>query len=160
MSTWIFTLALFCAWGTVHVYTSGNRAWRLLDPDSSVARISKLREYIQCTCNTHLLGELGHAPAMKLLHYEIFFVRYFWPQIPFVHSYLYTSSMSTWNQSHMLITTLAFHIISTRAPVNLTWAQARVCPGVAMALDPEAGIKRLRSHQPLLIWPSWCTTSV
>ena len=30
--------------------------------------------------------------------------------------------------------TLAFHIIFTRAPVNFTWAQARVCPGVATPL--------------------------
>ena len=32
--------------------------------------------------------------------------------------------------------TLAFQIIFTRAPVNFTWAQTRVCPGVAMPLFP------------------------
>ena len=30
--------------------------------------------------------------------------------------------------------TIAFHIIFTWAPVNFTWAQARVCPGVYVVM--------------------------
>ena len=39
---------------------------------SDVAGMSKLRGHIQCACNTHPLGELGHAPAVKIfIHSEI-----------------------------------------------------------------------------------------
>jgi len=33
--------------------------------------MSNLRGHIQCAHNTHLLGELGHAPAMKIIYSEI-----------------------------------------------------------------------------------------
>ena len=146
----------------MHVYTSGDRTWRLLDPDSSVARISKLRGHsYRSTFSAHVThicwGSWGMLPPWNFYTMRFFCeVCCFWPQIPFVHSYLYTSSTSTWRQSHMLITTLAFHIISTRAPVNFTWAQDWICPSLATALDPEAGIKRLRSHQPVCkVYKDW-----
>ena len=38
--------------------------------DSDIARMIKLCGHIQCSRNTHLLGELGHVPAMKI-YFEI-----------------------------------------------------------------------------------------
>ena len=35
-------------------------------PPSGVARMSKLHDHIQCMRNTHLLGQLGHAPAIQI----------------------------------------------------------------------------------------------
>ena len=43
--------------------------------DSDIARMIKLCGHIQCSRNTHLLGELGHAPAMnfffEIIHSEL-----------------------------------------------------------------------------------------
>ena len=105
--------------------------------------MSKLHGHTQHVHNTHLLGdlELGHAPPWNFLNYRIW--DHFWccfqPQIPFIQSYLCAHFTSTWNlRSHNHANTwsltLAFYIIFTWAPMNLTWAQAQVCPGVATPL--------------------------
>ena len=44
--------------------------------------------------------------------------------------------------------TLAFHTIFTWAPVNFTWAQARVCPGVATPLGLNDTLAFFITPQP------------
>ena len=46
--------------------------------------------HIQCTHSMHLLGELGHAPAMKIfeiIHFEIASEANFWPETCMHHSF-------------------------------------------------------------------------
>ena len=84
--------------------------------------MSKLRGHIQCACNTHLLEELGHAPAVKIfIHSEIA------SEIVFGHTilsvlpvYLLHVHMKVIAHANNWSLTLAFHIIFTRAPVNFT----------------------------------------
>ena len=86
--------------------------------------------HIQCVHNTHLLGKQRHASAMKIfLHSEIASKVIFLPQIPFF-SVLPVCSlhvhMKAIAHANNYSSTLAFHIIFTRAPVNFPWAQAWV----------------------------------
>ena len=48
-------------------------------------------------------------------------------------------------ESWSLSATVAFYIIFTWAPANLTWAQARVCPGLATPLLTFQ--KRIHAHK-------------
>ena len=84
--------------------------WRSQDEQFTWAQ----HGHTQCVCNTHLLGDLGHAPAVIA------------SEAVFGHKY----------NSFSLTCTLVScpHEICDPAPANFTWAQARVCPGVATPL--------------------------
>ena len=63
--------------------------------------------HIQCTPSMHLLGEMGHAPAIKvfwIIHPEIASEAVLGNKYHSFKSYLYARFMSTFKQSHMLIT--------------------------------------------------------
>ena len=93
--------------------------------------------HIRCACNSHLLGKLGHTPAMKMF-WNYTLLRWFLATNTILlvlpacsHHVAIGHANNNWSLS------LAFHIIFIRAPVNFTWAQARVCPGVATPLPPD-----------------------
>ena len=63
--------------------------------------------HIQCMPSMHLLGEMGHAPAIKvfwIIHPEIGSEAVLGNKYHSFKSYLYARFMSTFKQSHMLIT--------------------------------------------------------
>ena len=97
--------------------------------------------HIQCTYNTHLLEKLGHLCHKNVLKLYITL----WDHLrPFLATNTILSLLPVWSLDvHMkAIThannwslTLAFHIIFTWALVNFTWAQAQLCPDVAITLE-------------------------
>ena len=99
--------------------------------------MSKLRGHIQCACNTHLLEELGHAPAVKILYTLRSLLRPFLAIniiLSVLPVYLLHVHIKVIAHANNWSLTLAFHIIFIWASVNFMWAQARVCPGVATPL--------------------------
>ena len=87
----------------------------------------------QCMRDTHLLR---HAPAIKKIYILKSLLRLF-SATNTIPSVLPVCSLHV----HIKIAithrslTLALHIIFSRAPANFTWAQARVCLGVATPLS-------------------------
>ena len=86
-------------------------------------------EYIQCACYMHLLVELGHTPAMKIIHPEItseavFATNTTLSVLPVCLLHIHMKAIAHANSWSL---TLAFRIIFTQAPLNFTWAQAWVC---------------------------------
>ena len=125
---WIRSEKPFLAWdSSPHLpVTLSQPVWRSQDDQVTWAQ----HGHIQCTHNTHLLGELGHTPAIKFFwHSEIASEAIFGHKYHSFKSYLYTRFMSTWKQSHMLTTGL-WPQLSTL----FMWAQAQVCLGVATPL--------------------------
>ena len=117
--------------------------------------------FMQCTHNTHLLGELGDAPTMKRFwNYKLWdcFWGCFWPQIPFFQSVCLLHV----HMKACLITGLwpySFPNYFTCAPVNFMWAQAQVCLGVATPLHNFTTFILVCMHKcpgvvPEVTWPS------
>ena len=76
--------------------------------------------HTQCGCNTHLLGDLGHMKNLKIIHSEIT-SEAICGRNTTIQTYLYVLAIAHANNWSL---TLAFYIIFTRAPANLTWVQA------------------------------------
>ena len=100
---------------------------------SGIARMSKLRGHSMGTFsvpNTHLLGELGHTPAMKIfvklytlksLLRLLLATNTILSVLPVCSLHIHMKVIAHANNWSL---TLAFHIIFTRAPVNFMRVQA------------------------------------
>ena len=94
--------------------------------------------HTQCMHNMYLLGNLGHAPTMKIFTIIHSIIA---SEAVFSHGY-HSFSLTCMLTSHLHETCdhtwslhgLSFHNILPRAPANFTWAQARICLGVATPL--------------------------
>ena len=117
----------------IGLYSKEELQWRSQDEQVTWAQ----HGHIQCARNMHLLGKLGHAPAMKIFITLTSLLRMFLATntivlvLPVCSLHVHMKEIAYANN---LSLTLAFHIIFTRAPVNFTPAQAWVCPGVATPL--------------------------
>ena len=107
--------------------------------------------HIQCARNTHLLGELGHAPSMKVFFFEILHSEITLRRFLATYTTLSVLPVCSLNIHMKAIThannwslTLAFYIIFTWAPVNFMLAHTQVCPGVANTLMMFASTTRYR----------------
>ena len=64
----MFSTNLPCLDNSSHSSTNTNtKQWRSQDEQVTLAQ----HGHIQCAHGMHLLGELGHAPAMEIIHSEI-----------------------------------------------------------------------------------------
>ena len=110
--------------------------------------------HIQCTCNMHHLGELGHAPIVKIfetIQSEIAFEAFFGHKyiLPECSLHVHMKVIAHTNNWPL---TLAFHVIFTQETMNFMWAQAQVCPGVATPLMCDRRSKDLISKSDLQIF--------